>query len=111
MRWPAFNPAKAMHSAGLRSASRSRSACGRAGSATAAAMAFGTVGLLALPMDAIVAKQMAATSVVADRRRNTVGMRFSPLSGSRRLSPRHHSETGDQVALFQAHLVWRSEIG
>src|ERR1700719_4760990 len=41
MRSPGFTPAKATTSAGLRAASRSLSAAGRAGSATAARMAEG----------------------------------------------------------------------
>src|SRR5512147_999257 len=92
-----------MHSAGLRSASRSRSACGRAGSATAAAMAFGTAGVLAAPMDANVAKPMTAASAAADRWRRVLGMTISPAVDSfgRRL-PHQDIETGDRAALFQA---------
>ena len=82
MRCPDFRPAKAMHSAGLRSASRSRSACGRAGSATAAAMALGTTGGSAAPADARVAKQMAAASVAVDRWRMRMVMMISPFSHS-----------------------------
>jgi len=67
MRWPGFRPAKATHSAGLRSASRSRSACGRAGSATAAAMYLGTAGDLAIAVDESMATQLAAANNAIDR--------------------------------------------
>src|SRR4051812_4517616 len=93
MRCPGFRPAKAMVSAGLRSASRSRSACGRAGSATAAAMALGTATGLADAVDASVAKQMAAASVAVDRIPKPVDMMglsllwVSESTALRRLKP------------------------
>src|SRR5690349_459045 len=68
-----------MHSAGLRSASRSRSACGRAGSATAAAMGLGTEGDLAAPCEANAARHAAAANVVIHRLRKAWVMVVSPF--------------------------------
>src|SRR6185503_4333981 len=94
-----------MHSAGLRSASRSRSACGRAGSATAAAMGLGMAGDLAEPTVANVAKPMAAASIAVDPCRNKLVMMIPRSVDFGRLSPRQGTETGDRVDLFQARLA------
>src|ERR1044072_3988865 len=82
MRWPGFNPAKAMHSAGLRSASRSRSAWGRAGAATAVAIGVGMLGVLAFASDASATTPTAAANTAADRLRKMAGMRSLLQSSS-----------------------------